>query len=186
MLAVALLTTGAQFAMAQTAETGALAGTVTDPSGAVVTGATVTITNTGTGQSRTATTDSNGSFKFSLLAPGTYSVKFSSSGFQTVEVPSVTVNVTETAVLNHALQVGGQNVQITVEATTEAIQTENVTNGGVVSGDEITSLPLVSRNTLKSSTSRRALLRTPLSSSIGNGTQDVSANGPPPTRTTTP
>src|SRR5690348_17376503 len=59
--------------------------------------------------------------KFSLLPPGNYSVKFSSPGFQTAEVPSVTVNVTETAVLNHALQVGGQSIQVTVEATTEAI-----------------------------------------------------------------
>ncbi|HXU21702.1 MAG TPA: carboxypeptidase regulatory-like domain-containing protein [Verrucomicrobiae bacterium] len=178
VLAAAFLIAGAQFAMAQTAETGALAGTVTDPSGGVVAGASITITNTGTGQARTATTDSNGSYKFSLLPPGNYSVKFSSPGFQTAEVPSVTVNVTETAVLNHALQVGGQSIQVTVEATTQAIQTENVTNGGVVTGDEITSLPLVSRNyTQIINLSPGVVANAATASSIGNGTQDVSANG---------
>ena len=109
-------------------------------------GAMVTVDEYWLGQTRTVTTESNGSYRFSLLPPGNYSVKFSSSGFQTTTVPSITVNVTETAVLNDALQVGGQTTQVTVEATAQSIQTENVTNGGVVSGDEITSLPLVSRN----------------------------------------
>lgn len=178
LLAFALLTTSAHFAMAQTAETGALTGTVTDPSGAVVVGASVTITNIGTGQARTGTTESSGSYKFSLLPPGNYSVKITASGFQTVTVPSVTVNVTETAVLNQALQVGGQTTQVTVEATVEAIQTENVTNGGVVSGQEITSLPLVTRNyTQVISLSPGVVANAATASSIGNGTQDVSANG---------
>src|ERR1700722_13744402 len=94
--------------------TGALTGTVTDPSGGVVTGATVTATNIGTGQARTTTTDSSGNYKFSLLNPGSYKVTFSASGFKTADVPSVTVNVTETPVLDQKLQVGGQAVQVTV------------------------------------------------------------------------
>ena len=52
-----------------------LTGTVTDPSGGVIVGATVTATNVGTGQERTVTTDSSGAYKFSLLQPGNYSVK---------------------------------------------------------------------------------------------------------------
>jgi hypothetical protein len=178
LLAAALLITGAQFAMAQTAQTGALSGTVTDPSGAVISGATVTATNIGNGQARTVTTDSNGSYKISQLPPGNYSVKFSSAGFETVTVPSVTVNVTETAVFNQSLQVGGQTTQVTVEATAQAIQTENVTNGGVVSGEEITALPLVSRNyTQIINLSPGVVANAATASSIGNGTQDVSANG---------
>ena len=54
---------------------------------------------------RTVTTESNGSYKFSLLPPGSYSVKISASGFQTVSVASVTVYVTETAVLIQALEI---------------------------------------------------------------------------------
>lgn len=178
LLGAALLITGAQFAMAQNASTGALTGTVTDPSGGVITGAMVTVTNIGTGQARTVTTESSGSYRFSLLPPGNYSVNFSASGFQATTVPSVTVNVTETAVLNQALQVGGQTTQVTVEATAQSIQTENVTNGGVVSGDEITSLPLVSRNyTQVINLSPGVVANAATASSIGNGTQDVSANG---------
>src|SRR5579863_1511313 len=71
---------------AQTGSTGALTGTVTDPSGGVIAGAAVTATNIGTGQSRDTSTDSSGSYKFSLLTPGNYSVKFTAPGFKTSEV----------------------------------------------------------------------------------------------------
>ena len=175
---VCLLLAFSTASFAQTAETGALTGTVTDPSGGVIAGAAVTITSTATGQTRTTTTDANGSYKFSLLTPGTYSVKFSAAGFKTAEVPSVTVNVTETPVLNRGLEVGAQSEQITVEATQQTIQTQNATNGGLVSGQEITQLPLVSRNyTQVISLSPGVVANAPTASSIGNGTQDVSANG---------
>src|SRR5277367_2753399 len=83
-----LLMTAVPFLMAQSAGTSALAGTVTDPSGAAIPGVTVTITNNGTGQSRTTTTGSDGSYRFNLLQPGTYKVSFASSGFKTDEVAS--------------------------------------------------------------------------------------------------
>src|ERR1700686_5205926 len=83
---------------AQNASTGALTGTVTDPSGGVIAGATITLVNNATGQSQTTTTSSNGTYRFSLLSPGDYSIKFSAQGFKTSQVPSVTVNVTEVPV----------------------------------------------------------------------------------------
>src|ERR1700683_1507712 len=98
--------------LAQTSSTGSLTGTVTDPSGGVVSGATVTATNVGTGQSRTTTTDSSGSYKFALLPPGYYSVSFSASGFKTSEVPSISVNVTERHVLDQRLVDGGKAAQV--------------------------------------------------------------------------
>src|SRR4051794_3804742 len=79
---------------AQSAGTGALTGTVSDPTGGVVPGATVTLTSTDTNQTRTASTSAEGGYKFSLLPPGTYRVRFSAPGFKTSEVSSVTVNVT--------------------------------------------------------------------------------------------
>src|ERR1700685_4431996 len=82
--------------MAQSAGTSALAGTVTDPSGAAIPNVTVTITSNGTGQSRSTTTGSDGSYRFNLLQPGNYKVSFTASGFKTDEVGSVTLNVTET------------------------------------------------------------------------------------------
>src|SRR5690242_20746820 len=79
--------------MAQTPGTGALTGTVKDPSGAVIPNATVTLTSVDTGQARTATTGADGVYHFNLLPPGNYRVKIESSGFRPVEVPSVTVAV---------------------------------------------------------------------------------------------
>jgi Carboxypeptidase regulatory-like domain len=163
---------------AQTSSTGALTGTVTDPSGAVISGATVTATNVGTGQARATTTDSSGSYKFGLLPPGNYSLKFSASGFKTADVPSVTVSVAETPVLNKALEVGAQSEQITVEANAETIQTQNATNGGVVGSQEVTELPLVSRNyTQIVNLSPGVVSNVSSAAAVGNGTEDVAVNG---------
>jgi Carboxypeptidase regulatory-like domain len=162
----------------QTQSTGALTGTVTDPSGAVVVGATVTATNAGTGAERSTTTDSSGSYKLSLLSPGNYLVKFSSQGFKTAETPAVTVSVTETAVLNHRLELGSQTEQVTVEATAVTIQTENATNGGLVTSQEVTTLPLVNRNyTQIINLSPGVVANVSSAASVGNGTQDVASNG---------
>ena len=117
---------------AQSAGTGALTGTVIDPSGAVVPGVSVTLVSVETNQTRTATTGNDGSYKFSLLPPGNYRVRFSASGFKTAEVASVGVNVTETPVLDRTLEVGSQSEQVTVEATTELLQTASSTLGTTV------------------------------------------------------
>src|SRR6266852_9658435 len=85
---------------AQTAGTGAIVGTVTDSSGAVIPGASLEAVNTNTGQTRTVTTGADGSYRFALLPPGSYNVKFSANGFKTVEVPKVVVTVTETPTLD--------------------------------------------------------------------------------------
>ncbi|HET6206355.1 MAG TPA: carboxypeptidase-like regulatory domain-containing protein, partial [Terracidiphilus sp.] len=98
MLASALLVLCAPI-FAQSAGTGALTGTLTDPSGASVPNAAVTLTNLDTNQTRTTTTSTDGNYKFSLLPPGPYRVRFSAMGFKTAEVSSVTINVTETPVL---------------------------------------------------------------------------------------
>ena len=65
--------------MAQSAVSGDLTGTVTDPSGAVVSGATVTLKSDATGATRTSTSGSNGTYRFSLLSPGSYTVTVTAS-----------------------------------------------------------------------------------------------------------
>ena len=145
-LAVFWLVTGAPGLMAQSAGTGALAGTVTDSSGAVIPNATVTVSNTDTNQSRTSTTGNDGTYKFALLPPGTYRVRFSAVGFKAAEVPSVTVNVTETPVLDRSLDVGTQAEAVVVQAEAAALQTTNATLGTVVAGQSVTALPLTNRN----------------------------------------
>lgn len=134
------------FLLAQTAATGALTGTATDSSGAVVPNVTITATSTDTGQTRTTTTGQDGVYKFSLLPPGTYRVKFEAAGFNAVEVPSATVNVTETEVLNETLQVGGQSQEVSVQADVEVIQTASSALGTVVNTETVTQLPLNTRN----------------------------------------
>jgi len=163
---------------AQSATTGALTGTVTDPSGASIAGASVTATNLGTGQTRDTTTDSGGLYKLSLLPPGNYSVKFSASGFKTSEVPSITVNVTETPVLNRQLEIGAQTQQVTVESEVETIQAQNATIGGLVSGETVTDLPLSTRNyTQVIDLSPGVTANVATATAVGNGTMDINVNG---------
>ena len=178
ILCFAVLFVSVTVSMAQSSGTGALTGTVTDPSGAIIAGAAVTATNVDTGQTRTTTTDANGAYKFSVLPPGNYKVQFVAAGFKTAEVPSVTVNVTETPVLNHSLEVGAQSEQITVASTAETIQTQNATNGALVGSKEVNELPLVSRNyTQIINLSPGVVTNVSTASSVGNGTQDINVNG---------
>ncbi|HTR37696.1 MAG TPA: carboxypeptidase-like regulatory domain-containing protein [Bryobacteraceae bacterium] len=163
---------------AQSAGTGALTGTVTDPSGAVVPDVTVTIVNSETNQTRSVTTGSDGVYKFTLLTPGSYKVRFAASGFKTSEVASVTVNVTETPVLDRTLEVGAANEQVTVEATAETLQTASSTLGTVVGQHAVVSLPLTNRNyTQILSLSAGANVSVNNASAFGKGSQDVSVNG---------
>ncbi len=165
-------------ALPQSSTTGGLTGTVTDPSGGVIVGATVTATSLATGQVRSVTTDASGTYKFSLLNPGNYSVKFTANGFKTSQVPSVTVNVTETPVLNQKLEVGAQSEQVTVESTAETIQTQNATVGSLVGSQTVTTLPLSSRNyTNIIDLSPGVVANVASAAAVGNGTQDINVNG---------
>jgi Carboxypeptidase regulatory-like domain len=177
----ALCLLGVPSALAQSAGTGAIAGTVTDPSNRSVPNATVTLTNVGTGQTRTATTGPAGDYKFSLLPPGNYSLKFSAAGFKTSTVPSVTVNTTETATANQTLQVGAVSESVTVEANVETLQTESSTLGTTVSGSTIQALPMANGNyTEILSLSAGTNASVDNATSLGKGTQDISANGVDP------
>ncbi len=135
-----------QSLIAQTPGTGALTGTVKDPSGAVIPNATVTLTSVDTGQARTTMTGADGVYHFSLLPPGNYRVKIDASGFKPVEVPSVNVAVTETAVLDRNLDVGAQSQTVTVEGEVENIQTASSALGTVVNTRSMEALPLSTRN----------------------------------------
>src|ERR1700761_3183860 len=143
LMLVALL---ASTLLAQSAGTSGLAGTVTDQSGAAVPNVTVTIASNDTGQTRTATTGTDGTYKFSLLPPGTYRVRFTAMGFKTSEVGAVNLNVTETPQLNRTLEIGQQTEQVTVEATPDTLQTQSSTLGSVANTAEVTGLPLSNRN----------------------------------------
>ena len=146
LLVVCLSIMLAPSVMAQTSSTGALTGTVKDPSGAVIPNATVTATSLDTGAVRTSTTGSDGVYRFSLLPTGNYRVRMEASGFKPLEIPSAIVSVTETGVLDRNLEVGSQTQTVTVESSVEAIQTTSSALGTVANSRTLTELPLSTRN----------------------------------------
>ena len=167
--------------MAQSSGTSGLAGTVTDPSGAAIPNVTVTATHINTGQVRTSTTGSDGAYRFTLLQPGEYKLRFTASGFKTSEVGSVTLNVTETPELNRTLDVGAQSEQITVEATAETLQTQSSTLGTTVDSKAVVELPLSNRNyTQIVGLSAGVNAGVSNATAFGKATADFSVNGADP------
>src|SRR6266849_5244574 len=118
-------------AFAQTAGTGALTGTVTDPNKALVADVQVTITNEVTGESRTVVTQQNGTYVVPLLQPGSYQLEFMKTGFKKAVKTGLRVNVTETARLDIDLEVGTVQEQVSVTAEAELLQTESASLGRV-------------------------------------------------------
>src|SRR5208283_2987615 len=113
--------------LAQTAAMGALTGKVTDPSGSLVANVTVTATSIDNGQVRSTTTGKDGIYKLDGLAAGSYRLKFEAAGFKPMELPSATVNGSETAVLDTKLEIAEVGNSIAVNEPTPASQ-ENLPN----------------------------------------------------------
>ncbi len=180
-LSISLLTLFGPSLLAQSGSTSALTGTVTDPTGAVIPGVSVTATATATNQARTVLTAEDGVYRIPLLEPGAYRVRFSLAGFKTSEVTAINLTVTETSVLNRTLEVGAQTDAITVEAVAETIQTATSTLGTTVTGNTITSLPLSSRNfTAVLGMSAGVAVEASNGTSYGRGSQNMSVNGANP------
>ncbi len=131
---------------AQTASTGAVTGIVTDGTGGTMTGASLRVISQATGEVRTVVTGANGIYFVAALPPGPYTLNVSKDGFKSLTVASLQIIVTETATLNLRLEVGAVAERVTVEATAEQLQTESSTLGRVTSGEQVLSLPLVTRN----------------------------------------
>jgi hypothetical protein len=132
--------------LGQSASTGAIAGTATDPSGAVVVGVEITVTNDATGDVRTTSSSSSGTYFVPFLAPGHYTVKASKTGFKALVRSHVLVTVTETARVDLALEVGATTEVVTVSTEVPLINTVDSAEGSVTDGRSIESLPLASRN----------------------------------------
>lgn len=120
---------------------GGITGTVTDASGAVISGATVTLLGDETKLSRTQTTSSTGSYLFVNLPIGSYTLSFTEQGFQAETVPSILVQANRTATVNPVLKVGNVNESITVEET-PLLNMVDTTNGYVMDKLQIDAVPL--------------------------------------------
>jgi hypothetical protein len=130
-----------------TVGTGSIVGTVTDQSGAVVSGANVEITNTATGQKMQLTTNSSGYYNSGALSPGTYKVKVGSKGFSALET-NTSVQVGNTATVNAKLSLGQETQTIEVQATQVQVNTEQNQVQGVLNANQIENLPVSGRNFL--------------------------------------
>jgi hypothetical protein len=129
---------------------GTILGTVTDPSGAVVAGATVTVHNMGTGQERTTQTSADGSYSLPELPIGTYSVTVTQAGFQTFVASGVTVDVATERRVDAALKTGEVSTRVEVSADQLPL-VETTTNdlGGVLTAQTVENLPVNGRDYTK-------------------------------------
>ena len=126
--------------------TGNIRGTVTDPTGAVISGAAATAQQAETGLSRTATTDRNGNYVLLELPVGHYRLQVAAKGFQEYVQDGITLNVNETASVSPHLAVGSENQQVLVRADAEMIEPTVTSMGKVVQQRELEDLPLNGRN----------------------------------------
>src|SRR6202043_3885514 len=125
---------------------GRILGTITDQSGGVIAGATVTIFDTQRGISRTLTTDDAGEYVAPSLLPGTYTVRAETTGFKTHERSEILLEVGRDSRVDLSLQPGARSEKITVTSTLPTVQTTNATLGGTLSSQTINDLPLNGRN----------------------------------------
>jgi hypothetical protein len=125
---------------------GSISGTVTDPGGAVVSGAQVTLLDPATGVTQHTVTSAAGLYSFISLNPGTYQVSASQSGFKTVARNKVTVNLDQVTEVNIALQVGAASEEVTVTEAADLVEPTSSTVGTLVTSDTIDRVPLLYRN----------------------------------------
>lgn len=126
--------------------TASIVGTITDASGAVVPNAKVTVTNPSTGFTRDTVSGSQGDYKVSSLAPGTYNMKVEARGFATVAQNGITLFVGRAATINQSLKPGGANEVVEVTSAPPMIETTVSNVVGSVTPSEVANLPILDRN----------------------------------------
>jgi hypothetical protein len=144
-MVVGIMLFGASLLPAQV-DSGGILGTVTDPSGAVIGGASVTLTNEGTSASLSTTVGSDGGYKFTPVRIGSYRLTASSQGFQTTEQRNIAVNVGAAVVVNFVLKPGQVTETVQVESTAPLLESQTSSVGQVVDSRSVNNLPLNGRN----------------------------------------
>ena len=146
LMSVVLLAT--LTALGQVSTVGSLAGTVTDPTGAVVAGAAVTVKDDATGRTYETKSGMDGGFYAGNLQPGSYTVTVTLQGFKTAEVRAVKIVVGQQRGLTVALELGEVASTVVIEGGAEVLETTQNTIGTTVTGKAITQLPFSSRDTI--------------------------------------
>jgi hypothetical protein len=125
---------------------GRILGTVTDQSGGVVAGATVTVIDTQRGVNRTLITDDAGAYNAPNLTAGIYTVRVEAKGFKKLERQNVAIEVGHEVQVDLLLQPGEQNQTVTVTESVPLVETTNATLGGTLENADIVDLPLNGRD----------------------------------------
>ncbi|HWY03635.1 MAG TPA: carboxypeptidase-like regulatory domain-containing protein [Candidatus Acidoferrum sp.] len=131
--------------VAQTATT-SLRGTVTDPKGAVLQGAGVTLSNSATGFLRTTKSGNDGVYQFLEIPPATYMLAVTAAGFATVREDKVTLQVSQPATLDIAMQVMGSTEVVEVTSAAPLVNTTDASQGNVFNSIQLTNLPSEGRD----------------------------------------
>jgi hypothetical protein len=143
--ALLLLFTSSSSLQAQT-QTGTITGTVTDSSGAILVGGSVTVTNEGTNVAQTTTTDVQGRYSVPDLPVGVYDITATLTGFQTVNHRGITLAVGATPVVDFALPVGKVSETVNVEGEVSQVETQTAAVSSLVSSQQVSQLPLNGRD----------------------------------------
>jgi Carboxypeptidase regulatory-like domain len=140
VLASLAMLLGAPLAHAQT--TGSITGTVTDASGALLPGATITLSGERLiGGSQTAVSDANGTYRFDRLVPGNYNVKFELQGFRNVERPDVRMSAAFVATINAKMEVGSVSETITVTGESPTVDVRSNVQQTVMNQEILEGIP---------------------------------------------
>ncbi|MGA2761707.1 MAG: carboxypeptidase-like regulatory domain-containing protein, partial [Candidatus Cybelea sp.] len=142
LLAIALLLPSSIWAQA----TGTIVGTVTDPSGAVIPDAKITATRVETGISQSTKTSSAGTYTIPNLGVGTYNITAEGGGFKTGNAAGITLDVSQQRQVDFKLSVVGVESTVEVNAAPPLLNTMDGTIGGLVSEEQVQTLPLNGRN----------------------------------------
>ncbi len=126
--------------------TASIQGTVTDSSGAAISGAKVVVKSTAQRIERTVQTGSGGNYEVPALPPGGYSVEVEMSGFQTQLANNVVIEVSQNSVQNFSLKVASSKEVVTVEATAPVIETTTMTVGQTINQRTVQDIPLNGRH----------------------------------------
>src|ERR1700694_3678262 len=125
---------------------GRILGSITDQSGGVISGATVTIRDTQRGVARTLTTDEAGEYNAPTLIPGAYTVRAEAKGFKKIERQNIALEVGHEVRIDLTLQPGAQEQTITITEAAPLVETTNATLGGTLENKDINDMPLNGRN----------------------------------------
>lgn len=145
VLALAVILGGARSTFAQAAGVAQMNGTVTDPSGASVAGASITLRNTATNATYSAVTNGNGFYAIASLPPGSYELKASFAGFANYTQTGIALTVAEAATFNVGLQLAAQGEKVVVTTQVPTIEPTKTEVSQVVGSQQVESLPTSSR-----------------------------------------